>query len=128
LSLAREQVKERGALSGAVVKSVRFSGSAGNYTVTINGSGFGVYRGTLPFTGNIPYLCIVDNAQVGNGTYGCFENTLTVESWIGSKITVGGFGGSPGDAVEIAIWSPQSTGEVVWGATSQATWGRQFPR
>jgi hypothetical protein len=103
------------ALSSAVVKSVRFSGSAGNYTVTINGSGFGVYRGTLPFTGNIPYLCIVDNAQVGNGTYGCFENTLTVKSWTGSKITVGGFGGSPGDAVEIAIWSPQSTGEVAWG-------------
>jgi hypothetical protein len=102
------------ALSSAVVKSVRFSGSAGNYTVTISGSGFGVYRGTLPFTGTIPYLCIVDNAQVGDGTYGCYENTLTVDSWTGSKIKVGGFGGSPGDAVEIAIWSPQSTGEVAW--------------
>jgi hypothetical protein len=102
------------AQSGPVISSVSFSGSVGDYTVTIKGSGLGTLRGTLPVTGTLPYLCILDNAQVGHGTYGCGDNSLTFEHWTPTRITVGGYAGQPGDAVQIAIWSPQSTGEVAW--------------
>jgi hypothetical protein len=100
--------------SGPVITSVNFSGPVGDYSVTINGSGFGTYRGTIPFTGLLPYLCILDNAQVGHGEYGCVAVSLTFEHWSATRIKVGGFAGNPGDAVQIAIWSPQSTGEVAW--------------
>jgi hypothetical protein len=100
--------------SGPVITSVNFSGAVGDYSVTINGSGFGAYRGTIPFTGLLPYLCILDNAQIGHGEYGCVANSLTFEHWSATRIKVGGFAGNPGDAVQIAIWSPQSTGEVAW--------------
>ena len=34
------------------ITSVQFSGSSGNYTLTVNGSGFGTLPSSLPFSGD----------------------------------------------------------------------------
>ena len=99
------------------VNSVAFSGAPGDYTLDIKGSGFGVLRDRVPFTGALPYFAIMDNAQVGHGVWGNTVNhphPLRYEAWTNSEIIVGGFGGAPGDALQIMIWSPQSRGDVAW--------------
>ncbi len=99
------------------ITSVVFSGSAGNYTITINGNGFGSLPISLPFSGDTSYLSIVDGAQIGSAEWGYSGdgNILNYQSWSNTQIVVSGFGGNPGDAVRMAIWNPSSGAGVTWG-------------
>ena len=73
--------------AGLVIRSVKFSGSAGDCTVAISGSGFGTLRGALPFTGTLANFRMLDNARIGNGEWGCAASpthNLTFEHWTGA--------------------------------------------
>jgi hypothetical protein len=99
------------------ITNVVFSGTSGNYTITISGSGFGSLAG-LPITGDTTNLSIVDFPELGHGAewgYSGDANKLTYESWTDTGIQVSGFGGQPGDAITIAIWNPITGAGATWG-------------
>lgn len=102
------------------ISSVQFSGSSGNYTVTITGSGFGDYPGTLPFEGDSSYLSIEDRAQIGHLEWGYSgdANILTYNSWSDTQIQVGGFGAVPGDAVTVTVFNPSTDAAATWGGNA----------
>jgi hypothetical protein len=118
-----EQVQLTVAISAITISSITqitnvvFSGSSGNYTLTINGSGFGSYPGNLPFSGGSSYFRIADAAQIGFGEWGYSgdANGLTYNSWSDTQIVVSGFGGQPGDAIVLGAWNPSSGLGATWG-------------
>jgi len=99
------------------ISSVVFSGSAGNYTISVTGTGFGTLSTSLPFAGDTSYFRISDAAQLGAGEWGYSgdANTLTYQSWSDTQIEVSGFGGQPGDAITMALWNPTSGVGATWG-------------
>lgn len=99
------------------ITSVQLSGSPGNYTVTVNGSGFGSPTVSLPYTGDVSNFRIGDDAQLGHGEWGYSgdANALTYEFWSDSSITVSGFGGQPGDAIVVALWNASLQLGATWG-------------
>ena len=99
------------------ITSVQFSGSSGNYTLTVNGSGFGTLPSSLPFSGDSSYFRIADAAQLGFGEWGYSGDALGLayQSWSDTQIQVSGFGGQPGDAIVLAAWNPSSGLGVTWG-------------
>ncbi|MGA2073818.1 MAG: hypothetical protein ABSH52_09965 [Terriglobia bacterium] len=99
------------------INTVQFSGSAGNYTLTIKGSGFGKPTVALPFTGDVANFRIGDDAQLGHGEWGYTgdANVLAYESWSDSTIAVARFGGQPCDSVVIALWNTTSHLAGTWG-------------
>jgi hypothetical protein len=98
------------------ITNVVFSGSAGNYTITVSGLGLGNLTG-LPFTGDTTNLSLVDFTQLGHAEWGYAGdgNVLTYQSWSDNQLEISGFGGQPGDAITIAIWNPSSGGGATWG-------------
>ena len=76
-----------------VIKSVLFSDTPGNYTVTVKGSGFGTLPHGLPFHGDTSYFRMADAAQVVHGEWGYTGdyNTLTYTYWSDTEIEVTGF-------------------------------------
>jgi hypothetical protein len=131
------------------INSVQFSGGPGNYTLTIQGTGFGTstvgavrvvlprplhhhggragndeaLQGSLPFTGDVSNFRIGDGAQVGHGEWGYTgdANVLTYQSWTSTKVVVAGFGGQPGDALTIALWNAASQRGCTWGGNVPGT-------
>jgi hypothetical protein len=105
------------AIGSPVITGVSFSGSPGNYAVTVNGSGFGSLPASFPFYGDTSNFRMADAAQLGHGEWGYSGdgNGLTYESWSDSQVQVSGFGGQPGDAVAIALWNPTSGFGATWG-------------
>ncbi|MEM4067534.1 MAG: hypothetical protein QXV17_11835 [Candidatus Micrarchaeaceae archaeon] len=103
--------------SGTYISSVQITGSAGDYIVTVSGSGFGNLNVSLPYYGDLPYFRIGDSAQVGHGEWGYSgdANELNYVSWQNDQIVVSGFGGNPGDAIGIALWNPQTSAGATWG-------------
>lgn len=99
------------------INAVQFTGSAGNYSFTLYGSGFGSPTVAVPFRGDVANFRIADSAQVGHGEWGYTgdANFLTYESWSDSAIAVSGFGGQPCDAVTIAVWNAASHNAGTWG-------------
>ena len=106
-----------GSSSGPSISSVAFSGSSGSYTLNIDGQGFGSSTVSLPYTGDVGNFRIGDWAQIGYGEWGYSgdANTLTYTSWSDTTIQVSGFGGSPGDAITIAVWNSVSGLGATWG-------------
>jgi uncharacterized repeat protein (TIGR02543 family) len=104
--------------SSPQITHVLFSGSAGSYTITVNGSGLGNLPG-LPIVNNTTTnLSIVDFPELGHGAewgYSGDYNTLTYQSWSDTEIQLSGFGGQPGDAITIAIWNPITGAGAAWG-------------
>jgi hypothetical protein len=100
-----------------VIESVQFTGSPGNYTVTVTGLGFGALSQSLPFHGDTKYFRMADAAQAVNGEWGYTgdSNSLTYHFWSNTTIKVMGFGGQPGDAITIAVWNPLSGEGATWG-------------
>jgi len=99
------------------INTVQFSGSAGNYTLTIKGSGFGKPAVALPFRGDVANFRIGDGAQLGHGEWGYTgdANMLAYETWADSTIAVAGFGGQPCDSVVVAVWNTTSHLAGTWG-------------
>jgi serine/threonine protein kinase len=100
------------------INSVEFRGSAGGYTLTINGRGFGILsRQTLPFRGDTSFFRIAVGAQLGFGEWGFSGDAkaLVYESWSDTQVQVAGFVAQPGDAVQIALWNPISGKGATWG-------------
>ncbi len=99
------------------INAVQFTGSAGNYSFTLHGSGFGSPTVGVPFRGDVTNFRIADSAQIGHGEWGYTgdANILTYESWSDSAIAVSGFGGQPCDAVTIAVWNAASHNAGTWG-------------
>lgn len=98
------------------ITGVQFSGSPGDCTLTITGSGFGTLPG-LPFAGDSSYFRIADAAQLGFGEWGYTGDakSLTYESWSDTQIQMSGFGGQPGDAIAMAVWNPDTGLGATWG-------------
>jgi hypothetical protein len=96
---------------------VRFSGAAGNYTLTLNGHGFGKATVSVPFSGDVSNFRVGDDAQLGHGEWGYTgdANQLTYESWSDSTIVVSAFGGQPCDSITIAVWNAASEQGGTWG-------------
>ena len=107
----------RGATANPQITSVTFSGSPGNYTVTVTGSGFGTLPSGLPFNGNTPYFRIADAVQLGFGEWGYSGDAqrLIYQSWSDTQVQVSGFSGRPGDAITLTIWNPASGVGATWG-------------
>jgi uncharacterized protein (TIGR03437 family) len=121
--LAATCVGELSGASGPQITAVQFSGNSGAYTLTITGSGFGNPTVTLPYTGDVSNFRIGDDAQIGFGEWGYTgdANVLGYESWTDTSVTVSGFGGSPGDAIIIALWNASSGVAATWGGTVPTT-------
>ena len=98
------------------IANVVFTGSSGNYTLTVSGVGFGSLEG-LPFTGDTTNLSLVDFTQLGHAEWGYSGdyNILTYQSWSDNQVQISGFGGQPGDAITIAIWNPVTGAAATWG-------------
>jgi hypothetical protein len=99
------------------ISSVQVTGSSGDYTVTVDGSGFGPSPVSLPYTGDTGYFRIGDMAQFGHGEWGYTgdANQLTYQSWSDSQIVVSGVGAAPGDGLMLAVWGRQTGDGAVWG-------------
>jgi len=120
-----------------VINNVVITGTAGDYTLTVQGSGFGSspvvssssgYSSvTTPYLGDVNNFRIGDNAELGHGEWG-FESTggfdanvLLYESWSDTQIVVSNFGGAPGDALIVAVWNSVSMNGAVWGGNDPSS-------
>ncbi len=103
-----------------VIESVTASGNAGNFTLTINGIGFGNpgQNVSIPYLGDLPNFRITDLAQTAQGEWGYTGDTkpLGYLSWLDTRIVVSNFGANPGDAIIITEWNDSGQG-AVWGGT-----------
>jgi len=99
------------------ISSVKVSGSSGDYTITVKGSGFGASPVTTPYTGDTSYFRIGDNAEFGHGEWGFTgdANVLRYEKWSNTKVVVSAFGGDAGNAIVLTVWSTSSNVGVTWG-------------
>jgi hypothetical protein len=104
--------------SNSHILSVEIAGRKGNYTLTIDGTGFGnpVVALYNPYHGDLPNFRIGDDAQLSHSEWGYRgdDNILTFLSWTGTQIRVSGFGGAPGDAITLAIWNASSGTGATW--------------
>lgn len=103
------------------IGSVQWTGSAGNYTLIVSGSGFGSATVPLAFTGDVSNFAISDRSQQAEWGYTGDANLLTFLYWSDSTIAVSGFGGQPGDAVVISLWNSISQAGVTWGGNVPTT-------
>ena len=103
------------------INSVQFTGSAGNYTLTIQGSGFGASTVSLPYQGDVSNFRVGDSATFDEWGYTGDADGLTYESWTDIEIVVEGFGGQPGDAILIALWNSTSQNGATWGGNIPTT-------
>lgn len=103
--------------SVTTISSVSLSLSSGSYTVTVDGTGFGALPASLPFTGDTGYFRIADAAQTGASEWGYTGDAkqLSYDSWTDTQIVVSEFGGSPGDAITMALWNPTTGAGATWG-------------
>jgi hypothetical protein len=105
------------------INSVQFSGSSGDYTLTINGTGLGNPVVSMPHTGDVSNFRIGDAAQVGHGEWGYTGDAdgLVYSSWSAEKIVVAGFGGHPCDSITIAVWNQTSQEGGTWAGNIPCT-------
>ncbi len=101
----------------AAITGVRFSGSPGNYTVTIAGRGFGSPTVSLPYYGLLPNFRIADSARFGHGEMGYTGDSfpLAYEFWNDTKIVITGVAANSGDAITLAVWSNRTGDGASWG-------------
>jgi serine/threonine-protein kinase len=106
------------------IQSVAISGSVGDYSLIVSGTGFGTLPETLPFSGDTQFFRIGDNAALGHGEWGYSgdANALTYQIWSHSRIEVTGFSGAPGDALVLAMWNPATGIGATWGGNVPATY------
>ncbi len=99
------------------ITNVAISGAAGDYELTITGSGFGSPAASLPLDGDLPNFRIADSAQVGSGEWGYDGDghPLDYQVWTGNRIVVSGLGANPGNALVLALWNQNSGQGVTWG-------------
>jgi len=97
------------------IDSVRFSGGPGDYTLSVEGHGFGTPSVALPFRGDTPNFRIGDKAKASEWGYAGDAYTLKYLFWSDTNIVVSGFGGGPGDAVILALWNASSGAGATWG-------------
>jgi len=107
--------------SAPTISSVQWTGSAGNYTLILNGSGFGSATVPLAFTGDVANFAIEDQAQQAEWGYTGDASGLTYLYWSDSTVAVSGFGGQPGDAVVVALWNSASQAGATWGGNVPTT-------
>ena len=103
------------------INSVQFTGSAGSYTLTLQGSGFGSPTVSLPHQGDVSNFRVGDSATFNESGYTGDADTLLFKSWTNTEIVVEGFGGQPGDAVTIALWNSTSQNGATWGGNVPTT-------
>lgn len=95
------------------IASVRFTGTSGDYTVTVVGHHFGSPVAAVPFTGDASNFRIQDNDQLGapgsgEWGYGTDVNTLTYERWTPNEVVVTGAGLAAGDGFFVALQNAAS--------------------
>ncbi len=76
------------------VSAQPLAGSSNNWTITINGSGFGTRAGYS--NNDSPYLAIQDNTAHFNAGYSGDSVTTNVTSWSNTQIVVSGLAGTYG--------------------------------
>lgn len=106
-----------------VINSVKLTGSPGDYTITMDGSGFGTSPVSPGYVGDTSDFRLADAAQLGAGEWGYSGDakTLTYQSWSDSQVVLSGFGGSPADAIALALWNPSTGLGATWGGNVPPT-------
>jgi hypothetical protein len=100
------------------IDSVPFSGGPGDYTLSIEGHGFGTPSVALPFRGDAPNFRIGDKAKASEWGYAGDAYTLKYLFWSDTNIVVSGFGGQPGEAIIVAVWNADSGAGATWGGNA----------
>ena len=105
-------------MAGPTITSVSaepLAGGSNNWTITINGSGFGTRAGYS--NNDSPYLAIQDNTTHFNAGYSYDPITANVTTWTDSQIVISGLGGAygaggsvmnPGDALVVDVANVQT--------------------
>jgi len=99
-----------------LIHAVSVSGSAGDYTLTVEGHGLGGSTVTLPYTGDVGNFRVEDEAQAPDGEWGftADDHVLRYLVWKTNEIEVTGLGATPGDALVVAEWNAVSGQGVTW--------------
>jgi len=98
------------------IKSVSKITTAQFQTITITGTGFGTHAA---YTGDSAYIAVNDKTKGWQAGYSGYDDTVTlvVQSWVNTKIVLGGFSGawgthnytlSVGDKVQVQVWNAQT--------------------
>lgn len=108
---------------------MRFNDERGNLGLNMDGLGFGYLPTPLPFTGTLRWFRIGDltcfRVSPGNCEAGFSGDNypLTYASWSDNQVVISHYQiASPGDAVELAIWRPESK-----DTQDAAVWGGNIP-
>lgn len=111
------------AVANPTISSVQLTGNPGDYTITINGAGFGGSPVSPGYVGDTSDFRIADAAQLGFGEWGFTGDakTLTYQTWSDGQVVLSGFGGSPADALALAIWNPSTGLGATWGGNVPPT-------
>jgi hypothetical protein len=98
------------------IKSVSKITTAQFQTITITGTGFGTHAA---YTGDSAYIAVDDETKHWQAGYSGYDDTVTlvVQSWVNTKIVLGGFSGAwgthnytlaVGDKVEVQVWNAET--------------------
>jgi len=103
-----------------LIHEVTFSGTSGDYTVTVRGQGFGGPTEALPFTGTVANFRVGDDAQGAGGEWGYTGDArlLRYLVWTPSEVEVSGLGAHAGDALVVALWNAATRRGVSWGGNA----------
>ncbi len=98
------------------ISSVLFTGAAGNYSIEIDGSGFGSPPFTLPYSGVSGYFKLDDDAAGAEIGYLGDADALNFVSWTDSRIQItNDTYQAPGDSFIVGVWNPQTQQGAVYG-------------
>ncbi len=100
------------------IQRVRFTDSAGGYTMEIRGSGFGASPFARPFSGTAPYFRIFDDTVFFEAGYADDSIHLNYLHWDDRRIVIGGLPALPGDGVVINVWNPVTHVGAAWGGNT----------
>ncbi len=100
------------------ITSVQVVGSSGDYTVTVNGTGFGSAPVAMPFSGDLESFRIGNPTKQLESGYTGDALSLGYQSWTDSQIVVNRLTASAGDAIEIGVWNSGTGRAAAWGGNA----------
>jgi hypothetical protein len=99
------------------IRSVRFSGEPGAYSMEIYGRGFGASPFAKPFTGRAPCFAFFDTTERAEVGYTTDRKRVEFLHWDDRRIVVAHIASYALDAVTVFVWNPQTHEGASWGGT-----------
>lgn len=95
------------------ISAVQFTGNPGNYSVEIDGTGFGSPPVALPYDGVMGYFKMDDTVEIG---YLGDADSLDFVSWSNTQLQItSDTYQSPGDQFLVGVWNPQTQQGATFG-------------